>query len=147
MNARDAIAQRRAEFVSAFNREDLAGLARVCADDIVLMPPNQPPMHGVAQALQWWAVGFDAGRTMLATTPLELYVTDGWATEWFDWTVTLVPLRGTVPVVDTGSTVAIWRLRQGAWQLLRTMWRSHTDTPSVWAGGLAYFADDSPLLM
>ena len=147
MDHREAIAQRRAAFVTAFNREDLAGLAHVCADDIVLMPPNQPPMLGVDAALEWWSTGFEAGRTTFEVTPCELYVSEGWATEWFEWSVTLLPLRGTVPVVDTGSTIAVWRRRHGAWQLLRTMWRSHSESPSVWAGGMADFPiDESPVM-
>jgi ketosteroid isomerase-like protein len=42
MDARDEIARRRADFVTAFNREDLASLEQLCTDDIVMLPPNQP---------------------------------------------------------------------------------------------------------
>ncbi len=147
MDARSEVERCRAEFVAAFNNEDLAGIASLCAEDIILMPPNQPPIHGVLAALEWWSTGFDAGHTTMHVMPRELYMTDSWATEWFEWSVTFVALRGTVPVVDYGSTCAIWRRRNGEWQILRSMWRSHNETPSVWAGGVADFPIDvSPLM-
>ena len=147
MDTRAELEQRRTDFVVAFNREDLTAIAQICADDIILMPPNQPPMHGIAAALAWWSTGFDAGRTTMSVVPQELFVTDGWAMEWFEWAVTVVPLRGTVPVTDVGSTFAVWRRRQGVWVLLRSMWRSHSETPSVWAGGVADFPVDLAPLM
>src|SRR5690242_20380292 len=147
MGARDEIARRRAGFVTAFNREDLASLKQLCTDDIVMLPSNQPPIGGIRDALEWWSVGFQAGRTTVTIAPRELYVTDGWAMDWFDWSATIVPVTGTVPIVDSGSSFWVWRLRDpDGWQILRAMWKSNSETPSLWAGGIGYFVDDSRLM-
>ena len=47
MESRAEIDQRRAHFAAAFNREDLTSLRELSADDIVMMPANQPPILGV----------------------------------------------------------------------------------------------------
>ena len=148
MGARDDITRRRADFVTAFNREDLASIEQLCAYEIVMLPSNQPPIVGIRDALQWWLIGFEAGRTTVTIAPRELYVTDGWAMDWFDWSVTIVPFAGTVPIVDSGSSFWIWRFRDGdGWRILRAMWKSNSETPSLWAGGVAYFpVDGSPLM-
>jgi ketosteroid isomerase-like protein len=148
MGARDDIARRRADFVTAFNREDLASIEQVCADDIVMLPSNQPPIVGIRDALQWWSIGFEAGRTTVTIEPRELYVTDEWAMDWFDWSVKIVPVMGTVPVMDSGSSFWVWRFRdREGWRILRAMWKSNSDTPSLWAGGIAAFLDDDRPLM
>ena len=148
MGARDDIARRRADFISAFNREDLTSIEQLCAYDIVMLPSNQPPIVGIRDALQWWSIGFEAGRTTVTIAPRELYVTDGWAMDWFDWSVTIVPVMGTVPVVDSGSSFWVWRFRDSeGWRILRAMWKSNSDTPSLWAGGIAAFLDDDRPLM
>jgi len=148
MGARHDIIRRRADFVSAFNREDLASLEQVCADDIVMLPSNQPPIMGIRDAVQWWSAGFEAGRTTLSIEPRELYVSEGWAMDWFDWSVTIVPVTGTVAILDSGSSFWVWRFRdQDGWRILRAMWKSDSDTPSLWAGGIADVLDDRSRLM
>jgi ketosteroid isomerase-like protein len=147
MGARDDITRRRADFISAFNREDLASIEQLCSDDIVMLPSNQPPIVGIRDALQWWLIGFEAGHTTLTITPRELYVTEGWAMDWFDWSVTIVPVTGSAPTVDSGSSFWVWRLRDDGWRILRAMWTSNSDMPSLWAGGIADVLDDSSRLM
>jgi len=148
MSARDEIARRRADFVTAFNREDLSLLEQLCADDIVMLPANQPPIAGIRDALEWWSVGFQAGRTTVTIVPRELYIAEGWAMDWFDWSATIVPFTGTVPIVDSGSSFWVWRLRdRDDWRILRSMWKSSSDEPSLWAGGIADFMLDVPRLM
>ncbi len=148
MGARDDIARLRVDFVTAFNREDLAWIEQLCADDIVMLPSNQPPIIGIRDALQWWSVGFEAGRTTVTIAPRELYVTDGWAMDWFDWSVSIVPVTGTVPRVDIGSSFWVWRFRdRDGWRIHRAMWKSDSDTPSLWAGGVADFLDHDSRVM
>lgn len=148
MDDRAIIERRRADFATAFNREDMEALRDLCAEDIVEVPPNQPPVFGVDAALEWWTVGFEAGQTTLTITPCELYVSGAWAFDWFDWAVRVVPLRGTTFAVDHGSSFWVWRRQHdGVWRLSRAMWNSHIHETSIWTGGIAYFpADESPLM-
>jgi ketosteroid isomerase-like protein len=148
MDNRAEIERRRAEFVAAFNREDLAALRELSADEIVMIPPNQPPVIGVDASIEWWTTGFQASRTALHVTPRELYVADGWALDWFDWVLTLVPLGGTTTAIDHGSSFWVWRRQPDEiWRVLRSMWNSRNETPSLWAGGVADFpVDETPLM-
>lgn len=148
MDSRAEIERRRAEFVAAFNREDLPLLRELCADDVIMLPPNQPEVAGVDAVTEWLTVGFAAFRTTLDFTPRELYVTEGWAFDWMDWALSTVPLHRVNAVVDTGSSFWVWRRQHdGTWRVLRAMWRSSSEVPSVWAGGGAEFpGDESPLM-
>jgi hypothetical protein len=60
MGANVAVAQRRDEFVSAFNREDVGALRDLCEPDVVQLPPNQPPVVGADESFEWWTTGFTA---------------------------------------------------------------------------------------
>jgi hypothetical protein len=60
MDAKLAVAQRRDEFVSAFNRQDVSTLCDLCEPDIIQLPPNQPPVVGADQSFEWWTTGFTA---------------------------------------------------------------------------------------
>jgi ketosteroid isomerase-like protein len=143
------MAERRQTFVAAFNREDLTALACMCADDIALMPPNQPLVASIAAAIEWCRTGFTGGRTHLRLTAREQYVGDGWVFEWVDWAMNIVPLTGGPGDTDSGSAFWLWRPEgNGVWKLARAMWNSSSDTPSLWAGGLGDFpADDFFKLM
>jgi ketosteroid isomerase-like protein len=148
VESRLQIERRRDAFADAFNREDLRSLGELCADDVVMMPPNQPPLVGVAVSLEWWATGFAAFRSVLHIIPRELYVTDGWAFDWVDWAMTIVPLNGAVTQSDHGSSFWLWRHHHdGVWRIIRAMWNSSSETPSLWAGGVANFpADEFPVM-
>jgi ketosteroid isomerase-like protein len=148
MDGRAEIGRRRSEFEAAFNREDVSSLRQLCADDIVMIPPNQPPIFGIDASAEWWTIGFEACRSTMQIIPRELYLTDGWAFDWFDWSITIVPLCGAVTDVDNGSSFWVWRRHHDtAWRIIRSMWNSSRQVPSVWAGGVADFPIDRPPLM
>jgi hypothetical protein len=65
MDAKLAVARRRDEFVSAFNREDVSALCDLCEPDVIQLPPNQPPVVGADQSFEWWTTGFTASRSRL----------------------------------------------------------------------------------
>jgi ketosteroid isomerase-like protein len=46
MTESDVIARSRVEFLDAFNRDDVEGLAGLLTDDHVGMPPNRPAIVG-----------------------------------------------------------------------------------------------------
>jgi ketosteroid isomerase-like protein len=148
MESRAEIDRRRAHFTDAFNREDLTSLRELCAEDIVMMPANQPPILGIDASLEWWMTGFEAFRSAMHITPREVHVANGWAFDWFDWEITIEPLRIAVSDVDRGSSFLVWRRQPDrSWRIARAMWKSNSEAPSVWAGGVGYFPDDQYPLM
>jgi ketosteroid isomerase-like protein len=148
MDAKLAVAQRRDEFVSAFNREDVSALCALCEPDVIQLPPNQPPVIGANQSFEWWTTGFTACRSRIKIVPRELHVYGDTALDWFDWAVWVVSLQGGTPLIDRGHSFWIWRQQNGVWRLWRTMWNSSHEVASLWAGGAALFPDtDFPTLM
>jgi ketosteroid isomerase-like protein len=149
MHEKILIRQARDEWVSAFNREALEELGTFCTGDVVLIPPNQPAIHGAEAAVEYWRIGFTASRSRLQVQSRELYVSGEWAFEWFDWTIRLVPLAGGTPLEDQGHAFWIWRRDHGeTWRIARAMWNSSHEVPSLWAGGWAHFPEDGfPRLM
>src|SRR3954468_24780334 len=132
--------QRREAVVAAFNREDLTTLAGMCADSVALIPPNQPLVANIEDAIEWCRTGFSGGQTKLEITPREQWIGDGWVFEWVDWTMTIIPITGGPGSAAKGCAFWLWRPEHdGVWRLARAMWNSSSETPSLWAGGLADF--------
>jgi ketosteroid isomerase-like protein len=149
MDPRAIIAQLRDEFARAFNREDLTRLAQLCADDVILIPPSQPPIVGVSAAVEWWRIGFTVSRTRLELQPREMLVAREGVLEWCEWSVSMVPLAGGAPLIDFGHLFWVWRCdADGRWRIARELWNSSSEIPSLWAGGWASSpVDGFPTLM
>ena len=87
-------------------------------------------------ALDWWRAGFSVSRTRLKLAPRELNLADGWAFDWFDWSLSTVPVVGGAPMIDRGTSFWIWRLGgEQPCRVTRQLWNSSSDIPSQWAGG------------
>jgi ketosteroid isomerase-like protein len=98
------------------------------ADDVVLMPPNEPVLKGKAAVRAW----YDQFLTQLRTSSLtiadrEVLIGGEWATEiaTFEWL--LEPVGGGQAVVDRGSYVQVWHHEpDGRWLFVRELWNSTT---------------------
>ena len=130
------VKQAREQFASAFNRQDMSALRALCEDDLILLPPNHLPIVGVEAALDWWRTGFSVSRTRLSLVSRECNLADGWVFDWFDWSLSIVPVMRGAPMVDQGTSFWIWRLRgEQPCRVTRQLWNSSIDIPSHWAGG------------
>ena len=56
-------------------------------------------------ALDWWRAGFSVSRTRLSVAPRELNLADGWVFDWFDWSLSIVPVARGAPMIDQGNVV------------------------------------------
>jgi ketosteroid isomerase-like protein len=103
-------------------------LMALMAEDVVLMPPNEPVLKGRAAVRAW----YDQLLTQLRTSDLtiidrEVLLGGEWATEvaTFEWT--LVPVAGGPATLDRGSYVQVWhREPDGRWLFAREIWNSTT---------------------
>ena len=135
-NPRALVDQAREQFASAFNQQDISALRALCEADLILLPPNHPPVVGVESALDWWRAGFSVSRTRLSLAPRELNLADGWVFDWFDWSLSIVPIVRGAPMIDQGTSFWIWRLGgERPCRVTRQLWNSSMDIPSLWAGG------------
>jgi len=132
---RAAISARRAEFVDAFNREDLQRMAALLTDDHVGMPPNRPPLHGARASIDYWREGMAAARSRFVVVPQDLSVAGEVAVDRFDWTVDSAPRTGGAPFHDEGKCVWIWqRESDGTWRVARAIWNSDLAAAGLWSG-------------
>ena len=103
-------------------------LLALMADDVIIMPPNEPVLRGKAAVRAWYEQFVKQMRTSsLNVTDRELLIGGDYATEvaGFEWTLT--PVAGGPPVTDRGSYMQIWRRQpDGRWVFSREVWNSTT---------------------
>jgi len=101
-------------------------LMDLMADDVVLMPPNEPVLKGKPAVRAWYGQFLTQLRTSgLTISDREVLIGGEWATEIaaFEWT--LVPVAGGPAVIDRGSYMQLWhRQPDGRWLFSRELWNS-----------------------
>lgn len=125
MNDRHIIEQRRAEYVEAFNRENIADMERYIADDIISMAPNRPATRGIEAERAAWNEGFVTAKSLLFILPEELEVVGDFAIDRHRWVLDSMRKHGGRPVHDEGKCIWIWRRQADAnWKVARAIWNS-----------------------
>jgi ketosteroid isomerase-like protein len=96
------------------------------ADDVVLMPPNEPVLRGKAAVRAWYDQFLTQLRTSdLTITGREVLIGGEWATELATFAWSLVPVTGGPAAIDRGSYVQVWhREPDGRWLFARELWNS-----------------------
>lgn len=101
-------------------------LLALMANDVVLMPPNEPVLKGKEAVRAWYDQFLSQLRTSdLRITDREVLIGGEWATELagFEWT--LVPVAGGPSTTDRGSYIQVWhREPDGRWLFARELWNS-----------------------
>lgn len=114
--------------LAALRADSPDSLVALVADDVVIMPPNEPPLKGKAAVRTWYDQFVGQMRTSsLTITDREVLIGGDYATEvaGFEWT--LAPVAGGPPVVDRGSYMQLWhREADGRWKFSREVWNSST---------------------
>lgn len=112
--------------LTALRSDASDSLMALMADDVVLMPPNEPVLRGKTAVRAWYDQLLTQLRTSsLTITDREVLIGGEWATELaaFEWT--LVPVAGGPAVIDRGSYVQVWhREPDGRWLFSRELWNS-----------------------
>lgn len=115
-----------AAFHQALRSNDAESLFTHVAEDVQMMPPGEPGIHGKA-AMQDWYAGFlsQYRTTSLVLTDREVLVGDAWAVELGGYEWGLEPAAGGDPVLDTGNYMQVWtRQPNGQWLFAREIWNS-----------------------
>ncbi len=132
----------------AVNAGDLEAYLANCAEDVVLMPPSEPPVVG-KEALRAWAQGLFGQFSFEQTTSSdEVVVTGDWGFDRGTYTITPTPkavgeaAEGTsieqpeigreLDYAQTGKY--LWILRRqpdGSWKIARGMWSSNHPPPGT----------------
>ena len=112
--------------LAALRTDSPDSLVALLADDVIIMPPNEPVLKGKAAVRTWYEEFVKQMRTSsLTISDREVLIGGDYATEvaGFEWT--LAPVAGGPPVVDRGSYMQVWhREDDGRWTFSREVWNS-----------------------
>ena len=131
-----AIGVVRDAWLRAINSDDVEALADAATDDLIALPPNEPPLVGREANRQWHRTRIAQFKTRLTMTTTELAGGGVWAFEQIAFTIELTPRAGGAPIVDGGNCLWQWqRQTDGSWKVARAIWNS--DTPLAGSGAAA----------
>lgn len=115
-------------FHEALRTDDADALFMFVAEDVVLMPPGEPAVHGKSAMRDWYAGFLSVYRTssFILSKP-EVFVTEEWAVEVGSYEWGLSPMAGGDTVVDSGNYMQLWKRQPGGqWRFAREIWNSST---------------------
>ena len=143
MNGSEIIELRRAEYVAAFNREDIAAMMGYVTPDIDAMAPSRPAIRGIDEQTMFWRNGFAAARSLLFVFPETLELLGDVAIDRHRWVLDSVPKRGGRPVHDEGKGLWIWkRQTDGQWRIAQSIWNSDLSRARLLTGSGAELSED-----
>jgi uncharacterized protein (TIGR02246 family) len=123
---RAAVESATTAFHHALRTNDTATFLSYIAEDVVMMPPGEPPVQGKDAMRAWYAGFLTQYRTSsLTLDDREVFVGAGWATELGTYQWGLTPAGGGAPVLDRGHYMQVWRQQpDGQWRFAREIWNS-----------------------
>jgi uncharacterized protein (TIGR02246 family) len=110
-------------WIAAFNVGDLDAVVSLYTDDVVVMPPGEPSLHGREAVRRWLRTFFERHAANQRLVNDEIVVAGDWA--WMRGHFTLVIERRDVPgaLRHDGKHVVIWhRGDDGSWMAARDIW-------------------------
>jgi ketosteroid isomerase-like protein len=113
-----------------FSSGNVDSVLAVFTPDAVVMPPNEPAVHG-HDSLRIWAQGmyqqFSVSGRYLSS---DVTVAGDWASQRYTYSLTLTPKAGGQAMEEHGKGIHIFRRQPaGNWLIVQDIWNS--DTPPV----------------
>ncbi len=121
----ETITKLREDWLVALNTDDIEGILSSAPDDILVYPPHEPPVAGIAGSRAWHEARIAQFKTRLTITPEELVTAGDMAFERFSFTIGLTPRSGGATIEDSGICFWLWRRQSdNSWKLARAIWNS-----------------------
>lgn len=120
------ISQLHQESNVALSRGDVDSVMEVYTDDVISMPPNQPPLEGKPAIRAMWE-GLLADFSIDASVTVdEIRISGEWAFERGRWEMTLTPRNEGSVIQDNGTYLDILHKQPtGEWKYARVSWSSN----------------------
>jgi len=120
-----AVNDLRQQEVSAVGTGDTA-LAYL-ADDIVMMPPNEPAVVGISAARAWFGAFARQFRATVSYPSTKVVFAGDLAVEQYTGTLTLTPVAGGQPTTEVLKGLHVYRRDAGGvWKMVQDVWNSDT---------------------
>ena len=109
----------------AIKGKDAAHFLALFDSDLVVMPPNEPPVVGEAALRSWFLRVTDRFTIDLDFSVEEIRVSGKWAFERFSFRRTTTPTGGGEQATVRGKGVHVFRRQSdGSWKIARDIWNS-----------------------
>ena len=95
-------------------------LATLFADNVIQMPPNQPPTAGIDNFRNSWSQSFQWGKRIFSIKAQEAKASDDLGVELGKYTLSFEP-NNTSPlpaIKDTGNYLVHWQKINGDWKIV-----------------------------
>jgi ketosteroid isomerase-like protein len=97
------------------------------ADDILMMPPNEPAVVGIPAARAWFGGFLRQFRASLSYPSTKVVFAGDLAVEQYVGTLTLTPLAGGQPTTEVFKGLHVYRRDAGGvWKMVQDIWNSDT---------------------
>lgn len=119
-----------AQELTSVSNMDMDGFTAIWADDVMIVPPNEPAVSG--EAARQWAQGFASAFSdgEASYSDEEIVVSGDWASHTYALSMTLNPVGGGDPMVEEGRGIHIFRRgADGAWKLAHDIWNGNAPPP------------------
>jgi ketosteroid isomerase-like protein len=120
-----AIETLRADFVTAYNAEDIDGLLSLFAADAVRMPPDEPALSGTEELRGYFSSRFELADIEVSIANDETEVAGDWAFARGNFGVRVTPAAGGESVEYTGKWINIMqRQADGSWKISHNIYNN-----------------------
>jgi ketosteroid isomerase-like protein len=102
------------------------------ADEVMIMPPNEPVLKGKAAVAAWYQQLLTQVRTSsLTISDREVTIGGDYATDISSFEWVLAPVAGGEPITERGTYMQLWhRGPGGQWLMSRELWNSLAPLPT-----------------
>jgi uncharacterized protein (TIGR02246 family) len=109
---------------------DVDGLLSVYTIDVVMMPPNEPALHGQDATKKWAEAMFGQVTMKGRYTTSDVSVAGDWAIDRYTGVLTITPKGGGSPSEEKVKGIHIMKRQpDGTWRIAQDVWNSDAPPP------------------
>ena len=103
-----------------YREANIDSLATLFSDNVVQMPPNQPPTYGIENFRKGWIQSFTWGKWIFSIKAQEIKANGDIGVELGKYTLSFEPNNTSpIPAIkDTGSYVVHWQKINNDWKIV-----------------------------
>lgn len=121
----ERLEQLRAAYIQAENAGDVEGILETFSDDVVIVPPEAPPVRGKDASRAFLGEFLSAFDVELELTSEEIVVDSDLAYDWGTASGTVTPEGGEPEAVENSYLIIYRREADGAWRQRKHVWNSN----------------------